>query len=64
MELGLGYCYEVLLTSGETIRFRLLGNTEGDDRIIVETPPGSGKREDLLQLLRGGFQGYRRVECP
>ena len=63
MKLALGLCYCVLLASGQSVTFRLIG---GNDKglIDVESPPGSGKIVELHSLLAGGYTAYWETDCP
>jgi hypothetical protein len=63
MKLGLGLCYEVLLASGQVIRFRFVG-TSGTGQVEVELPPGSNQVQDLMAILQKGYLAYWEVPCP
>lgn len=63
MNLSIGLCYAVELTNGSVVKFRFLGQDK-NGKVVVETPPGSGKQEDLMTLIQGGYLAYWEINCP
>jgi len=59
IELELGFCYEVELSAGRRIQFRVLGGNP----MMVEVPPLSGNKVDYTSLFTS-YAAIRRIKCP
>ena len=63
LTLSLGLCYNVAMADGTVVGFRFNG-TNGSGTVIAESPIGSGKEIDLIQLLNRGYKIVWSVPCP
>lgn len=55
----IGCCYQVTLTDGSTITFRVIGGEPKQ----VETPPGSRNFQSFDSLFTT-FRDVKKVPCP
>jgi hypothetical protein len=64
MQLSLGLCYAVLMADDSVIEFHFLGASGPKGEIQGESPPGSGRKINLVDLLRQGYKAYWEIDCP